>query len=246
MTAGTPTGTVCPACASAVTATFFTEAAVPTNSCLLLDTPDEADGYPRGSIDLRFCDTCGFVFNGAFVPGQPEYSQRYEETQGFSAHFMAFAQDLARRWVERYGLADKTAIEIGCGKGEFLLELKKAGAGHCIGIDPGVHPERIGQASPQRQGLVCAFRDTPLPVIRHYPDVACHLRLHQSKPRSARMSANFSATSGTDPSSISACPASVGLAMALTWTAAVVGPLVAAIVSISPEVMAARTLAMGT
>ena len=52
-------------------------------------------------------------------------------------------KQLADRWVEQYDLRDKTVLEIGCGKGEFLVMMAEAGAGHCIGIDPGVHPERI-------------------------------------------------------------------------------------------------------
>jgi SAM-dependent methyltransferase len=133
----------CPACGSNTLAVFFEEGQVPTNSCLLLDDPTEASEFPRGDLRIAFCDTCGFVTNTAFVPGQAEYSQRYEETQGFSPRFMEFAADLAARWVEDYDLQDRTVLEIGCGKGEFLIEMARAGAGHCIGIDPGVHPERI-------------------------------------------------------------------------------------------------------
>jgi SAM-dependent methyltransferase len=133
----------CRSCGSSRLETFYEERDIPTNSCLLLDSDREAAAFPRGDLVLAFCHECGFVFNAAFVDEQPEYSQRYEETQGFSPHFMAFAQDLAQRWVEKYDLTNGTALEIGCGKGEFLVELAKAGAGHCIGIDPGVHPERI-------------------------------------------------------------------------------------------------------
>jgi SAM-dependent methyltransferase len=133
----------CPACGERSLTVFFEEGNVPTNSCLLLDDPDEASGFPRGELRIAFCDSCGFITNTAFVPGQAEYSQRYEETQGFSAKFMAFAKELAERWVADYDLADRTVLEIGCGKGEFLIEMAKAGAGRCIGIDPGVHPERI-------------------------------------------------------------------------------------------------------
>ncbi|MEL6891429.1 MAG: methyltransferase domain-containing protein, partial [Actinomycetota bacterium] len=132
----------CPACGEAALSVFFEEGRVPTNSCLLLDDRDEASKFPRGELRVAFCDACGFVTNTAFVPGQAEYSQRYEETQGFSPRFMAFAQELAERWVKDYDLADKTVLEIGCGKGEFLVEMARAGAGHCIGIDPGVHAER--------------------------------------------------------------------------------------------------------
>jgi SAM-dependent methyltransferase len=133
----------CPACGSTTLTAFFEEGNVPTNSCLLLDDPAEASGFPRGELRIAFCDTCGFITNTAFVPGRAEYSQRYEETQGFSPKFMEFAATLARRWVVGYDLAERTVLEIGCGKGEFLLEMARAGAGHCIGIDPGVHPERL-------------------------------------------------------------------------------------------------------
>ena len=132
----------CPACGEAALSAFFEEGQVPTNSCLLLDDPDEARGFPRGDLRIALCDACGFITNTAFTPGQAEYSQRYEETQGFSPRFMAFAQELAQRWVRDHDLANRTVLEIGCGKGEFLVEMARAGAGHCIGIDPGVHAER--------------------------------------------------------------------------------------------------------
>ncbi|MEL7206758.1 MAG: class I SAM-dependent methyltransferase [Actinomycetota bacterium] len=139
----TPARGTCPACGSDNRTVFFSEQQVPTNSCLLLDHKEESVGFPRGDIEAAFCHGCGFVSNQAFSPGQAEYSQRYEETQGFSPTFMRFAEELAERWVRDYDLADKTVLEIGCGKGEFLLMMAKAGAGHCIGIDPGVHPERM-------------------------------------------------------------------------------------------------------
>ena len=50
---------------------------------------------------------------------------------------------LAARWVDKHDLHGKRVLEIGCGKGEFLVWMVEAGAGHGIGIDPGVHPERI-------------------------------------------------------------------------------------------------------
>ena len=158
-TADRPIDQPCPLCANATLTVFFEEGDVPTNSCLLLDDPAEAAGFPRGELRLAFCDTCGFVTNTAFVPGMAEYSQRYEETQGFSPHFMTFARELAERWVRDYDLADRTVLEIGCGKGEFLIEMAKAGAGRCIGIDPGVHPERINDPDAARIEWIADFYD---------------------------------------------------------------------------------------
>lgn len=173
----------CPACGSRTLTVFFEEGRVPTNSCLLLDDRSEASNFPRGDLRIAFCDTCGFITNTAFVPGHAEYSERYEETQGFSPRFMAFARELAERWVRDYGLADRTVLEIGCGKGEFLVEMARAGAGRCIGIDPGVRPERI--ADPAAQGIEWiadfyderyAHLDADVVICRHtlehMPDVA--------------------------------------------------------------------------
>ena len=133
----------CPACGENELRIFFGEDSVPQNSCLLMDDPGDAANFPRGKLDIAFCNACGFVTNTSFQPGSAEYSQRYEETQGYSGHFMTFAKELAERWVRDYDLENRTVLEIGCGKGEFLVEMAKAGAGHCIGIDPGVHPERL-------------------------------------------------------------------------------------------------------
>ena len=69
---------------------FFEQAGIPTNSCLLLDTLEEAAGFPTGDLRLGFCPACGFISNVVFE--EAEYSSRYEETQGFSKLFVEWAQ----------------------------------------------------------------------------------------------------------------------------------------------------------
>jgi len=132
----------CPGCSSSNTSLFYELESVPTNSCILLATREEALGYPKGNIYLTFCDDCGFIWNSAFVPERTEYSERYEETQGFSPTFRDFHKNLAQQLVERYDLNKKTILEIGCGKGEFLNLLCKLGSNTGIGFDPGFHADR--------------------------------------------------------------------------------------------------------
>ena len=183
-----PVDAPCPACGATALRLFFEEEGVPTNSCLLLEDPHEAASFPRGELRVALCHACGFITNTAFEPGRAEYSQRYEETQGFSGKFQDFARDLAQRWVDTYDLRDRTVLEVGCGKGEFLIELAKAGAGHCIGIDPGVHPERVDDPAAADIRWIVDFyderyRDLDADVVicrhtlEHIPNVADFMRM---------------------------------------------------------------------
>jgi SAM-dependent methyltransferase len=145
---------LCPSCGTAGMAAFHVAPGVPTNSCILMETREEALSYPRGEMRLGFCDACGFVANLAFDPTLTEYSGRYEETQGFSDTFNAFHQGLAERLIARHDLHDKTVVEIGCGKGELLVLLCELGNNRGIGFDPGVNPERIqGPAAERVQAI---------------------------------------------------------------------------------------------
>jgi hypothetical protein len=183
-----PTGRACPACGARALAVFHEQRGIPTNSCLLMDTPGEATSYPRGDLDLAFCSACGFLTNVAFDAALSEYSSRYEETQGYSAKFVEFATDLARRWVDEHDLAGRRVIEIGCGKGEFLEYMVHAGVAEAVGIDPGLHPERIPAEVADRITCQTAFYDEsygPLEAdavvcrhtLEHIPDVARFMRV---------------------------------------------------------------------
>lgn len=141
----------CPACCSSELLTTHRESSIPTNSCLLLPSLEEAAGYPRGDLALTVCRSCGFVFNADFDLRLSEYSSRYEETQGYSPRFVEFARDLAKRWVQKYSLEGKSVLEIGCGSmGEFLQFMVEGGAGHGIGIDPALNVERINVDDPDK------------------------------------------------------------------------------------------------
>ncbi len=132
----------CPNCASVGVHTFYSVNDIPVHSCLLMPTRDAALNYPRGDLKLGFCRTCGFVFNTLFRPEVHEYSTAYEETQGFSPTFNAFARELAADVIKKHDLSDKTILEIGCGKGEFLVLLCQLANNRGIGIDPGYVPQR--------------------------------------------------------------------------------------------------------
>jgi len=122
---------------------FYEVKNVPVHSCLLMPTEQEARQFPRRDIVLGFCQQCGFISNVAFDPTVQDYSPIYEDQQCFSPTFNAFARDLANRLIRKYDLHEKTIIEIGCGKGDFLLLLCELGRNRGVGIDPTIRAERL-------------------------------------------------------------------------------------------------------
>jgi SAM-dependent methyltransferase len=95
-----------------------------------------ATAYPTGEIALAFCLECGFIGNARFNTELVRYNNDYEEQQSFSPRFNAFAEELALGLIGRHGLRNKTVLEIGCGKGDFLVLLCRLGNNHGIGVDP--------------------------------------------------------------------------------------------------------------
>jgi len=103
---------------------------------MLMPTREEAIKFPRGNVELAFCETCSFIFNLAYDSSKLDYSILRSEEQGFSGTFKAYAQKLAQHLIEEYDLHNKNILEIGCGRGDFLTLLCELGNNSGVGIDP--------------------------------------------------------------------------------------------------------------
>jgi hypothetical protein len=134
---------ICQLCENIGLAAFYEVRNVPVHSVTLLPTLEEAMNYPTGDVLLGFCDTCGFIQNLIYSPDVQDYSQDYEETQAFSPRFNEFADALANRLIETYDLRDKDILEVGGGKGDFLVSLCERGPNRGVGIDPAYIPDRL-------------------------------------------------------------------------------------------------------
>ena len=147
----------CPTCGSPGMDVFYTVDNAPIHSVLLLDTREEAINYPSGKIALGLCQHCGFISNVAFDGHLQEYAGRYEGTQSFSPTFSAFSRSLSLDLIDRYDLHGKTIIEIGCGQGEFLLELCELGGNYGIGFDPAYRAEPLTSEAKDRVKFIADF-----------------------------------------------------------------------------------------
>ena len=136
---------ICPACGTKALKPVIEVKNVPTNSCLMLDTAEEAKAYPRGDIALVFCEACGFIHNATFDAQLTEYSERYEPTQAYSPTFLKFHKGLAERITAGHDFKGKTIVEVGCGQGEFLHLLCKIADAQGVGFDPCLDQRREDQ-----------------------------------------------------------------------------------------------------
>jgi hypothetical protein len=151
----TTTALLCQACGGSSVESFYELNGVPAHSCLLLPTRAEALAFPRGDIELVFCHDCGFIGNSRFDIGLNQYSAAYEETQAFSPRFQQFLEQICRDQIAKFALAPgMKALEIGCGKGEFLTKLCELSGCDGIGLDPGYHPERNKSSAADRMTFI--------------------------------------------------------------------------------------------
>ena len=155
----------CQACGSTALDIFYTARNVPVHSCLMLPTHEQAVAFPTGDIELAFCKKCGFIGNRMFDIAMNSYSADYEETQGFSPRFRKFLNELCDDQIKEHSLeAGMSLLEIGCGKGEYLVTLCEKTGAKGIGFDPGYHPERTESEAANRMEFV---RDLYGPKYAH-------------------------------------------------------------------------------
>lgn len=131
----------CPACGSRQLVPFHSMQSIPALSCTIWDSVEEARSCPQGDIDLALCETCALLLNTSFDPELLHYDEAYEASLHHSPLFSRYAEELAQGLIERYGLQNKTVLEIGCGKGAFLKMLVEMGNNRGLGFDPSYEAE---------------------------------------------------------------------------------------------------------
>ena len=126
----------CPNCGQVGMDILYEIQDIPVNSVRVHHTREEAVEYPRGDLRLGLCRSCGFISNIAYRPGQERYEDEYESTQSYSPTFSEYSQKLASYLIHKHQLYGKKVLEVGCGMGEFLIQICEMGNNHGLGFDP--------------------------------------------------------------------------------------------------------------
>jgi hypothetical protein len=145
---------------------------------MLFSTPQAARSIKRGTLDMRVCFECGFVFNSDFDSSLVDYGPAYENSQDCSPAFNAHLDELVDYLVTKNGVRNGRVVEVGCGKGVFLNKLLAHPDNHSDAV--GFDPSYLGEVHVGRVKFVKDFYgpDTAVPadvvvcrhVIEHIPD----------------------------------------------------------------------------
>ncbi|MFW6295624.1 MAG: class I SAM-dependent methyltransferase [Halothece sp.] len=130
----------CLVCQKTELTPFFEINNLPIYCNLLWSNKNSAINCVKGDIKLGFCSECGFIYNLAFDSEKINYSESYENSLHYSRRFQDYANRLAKDLIDRHNLNHKSIIEIGCGKGDFLVTLSELGYNKGIGFDPSYIP----------------------------------------------------------------------------------------------------------
>lgn len=94
---------------------------------------EELDQDRPIDLSVHRCASCGFVQIHPVL--DDDYYDDYLMTTSHSQQMQDFQWEQASDFVNRFGLAGKTVKEMGCGDGNYLVHLQKAGA-VVSGIEP--------------------------------------------------------------------------------------------------------------
>jgi len=126
---------------------------------------------PVAPIRLAYCPQCALIYNVDFDPDLTEYSPAYENSLHFSPVFQEWAEQQAKRLIQRYQLREKNVIEIGCGQGDFLALMQRLGNNRVLGFDPSYDPKKNTTAAKERKIEIVseayseAHRDYPVDFV---------------------------------------------------------------------------------
>jgi hypothetical protein len=134
---------ICPGCQSAVLTPVLHVARIPINATAIVRERQAALDAATGQLDLVCCAGCGLVHNAAYEEERIQFDEDYESSQGYSATFARFQEELAAELARRHPLAGGRIVEIGCGKGEFLGLLCDVADARGLGFDPTFVPGRV-------------------------------------------------------------------------------------------------------
>ena len=126
----------CNVCGHADLQDLVTLTQIPVYCNTLFDSEEAAKSILKADLDIKYCNHCDHIFNGAFNADHIDYMANYDASLDYSPHFQKYAKKLAEKLISAHKLVNKTVIEIACGQGAFLNRLAEMADNRYVGYDP--------------------------------------------------------------------------------------------------------------
>lgn len=110
----------------------------------------ESIKLPR-EYDIVACDDCGFTYSdGSSEVTQEDYNSYYESQNDYSDEVVRTnihreVNQNRTNLLKKYVSTEENILDIGCGNGDFLKELKRCGYTRIKGVDPSENSVRVLQ-----------------------------------------------------------------------------------------------------
>lgn len=175
----------CPICGAGGPTLLTCRGATPVFQNGLYPSRAEAKGAAAGPLQMRRCAHCGFVWNAGFDPALIDYAQGYDNQQAHSASFRAHLDARLERIRRAAPEGPLELLEIGCGQGAFLAELRAAFGPDRVRRAVGVDPAWRGGESAGLELIACYFGADTARAHGLAPDIVVsrHVIEHISDPR---------------------------------------------------------------
>jgi hypothetical protein len=128
--------TICPSCFSSQINTFYIQPKIPVINNIIYKSKKEALSALKADVVLAECTNCAFIFNKVFCESLLNYNSKYNNSRIDSPYYNCYVDSFIELLTSKLDLKNKKLLEIGCGQGEFLVELCKRLRVKGFGFDP--------------------------------------------------------------------------------------------------------------
>jgi len=127
---------LCPVCGSENSIDVFKENGRPRYALQRHTSRQSALQCDKENVHFVFCVDCQFTYNKNFDPSVMDYQEDIESSRKYSEYFNNYIISVCKQVNDVFSVRKKTIVEIGCGDGQFLIELRKLFKYEGYGFDP--------------------------------------------------------------------------------------------------------------
>ena len=126
----------CPVCGSENSIEVFKESERPKYALQIHTSRQSALQCEKVTVCFVYCLDCQFAYNKNFHPMVMDYKEEIETSRSCSEYFNNYIISVCKQVNEVFSVKDNIIVEIGCGDGQFLIELRKLFSYKGWGFDP--------------------------------------------------------------------------------------------------------------